>query len=180
MTAIATFILEDGICTRVCRAIMPLRMRVSISAIGSVMFIAQTLLAALPARLRHARQLATERQLAEADAANAELAHVGAGPAADVAAVVLLHAKLGLALGFDNHRDLRHRCPLQGERPGFGGVPRLSGFRSLSPVLAGDIRHCPAQTPGVTPARCGWSRAARFNDMILLGGCPDAPTLGVA
>src|SRR2546428_12848989 len=47
-----------------------------------------------PARLRHARQLALERALAEADAAEAELAHVRAWPAADLAAVVRLHLEL--------------------------------------------------------------------------------------
>ena len=59
--AIATFMFEAGIITRVCRAMIALRTRVSISAIGSVIFTVQALLQEfqepprrLPTRLRHA------------------------------------------------------------------------------------------------------------------------------
>src|SRR5260221_8237435 len=47
-----------------------------------------------PARLRHAGQLAHERALAEADPAQAELAHVPTWAAAHLAAVVALHLEL--------------------------------------------------------------------------------------
>src|SRR5579884_1198308 len=139
MRAMAIFMLEAGIITRVWRAMMALRMRVSMSAMGSVMFMlaGPPGLAALrlPARLGHAGKLATDGPLAEADAAEAELAHVGAGAAADIAAVVPLDLELGLAPGLDDHRSLCHRCPLQGERPGFG-ADWCAGFRALCPALA--------------------------------------------
>src|SRR5260221_122616 len=52
MSAIATFCLEDGMMTSSWPAVVPFRMRVSMSAIGSVMVISTS-----PARLRDARQL---------------------------------------------------------------------------------------------------------------------------
>src|SRR5438093_3141774 len=82
-------------------------MRVSMSAIGSEMFMERYL---LPARLHDAGELAVQRQLAEADAAEAELPHVGARPPAEVAAVVLLDLELWRPLGLDDHRNLSHVC----------------------------------------------------------------------
>src|SRR5437762_2608113 len=55
---------------------------------SGVVIAASVVISFSPARFRHARQLADERALAEADPAQAELAHVGAGPAAHLAAVV--------------------------------------------------------------------------------------------
>ena len=52
----------------------------------------------LPARLAHPGDLPVERHLPEADAAEPELAHEGAGAAAAVAAVVRPDAELRLAL----------------------------------------------------------------------------------
>src|ERR1041384_5424416 len=107
MRAISSFSFDAGMSTRECLAAIALRIRVSMSAIGSV--ITQTpktgvgcwVLGAgakpsgqhlepktqnpslLPARLDDARNLPLERQLAEADAAQLELAQVAAGtPAA--------------------------------------------------------------------------------------------------
>ena len=68
------------------------------SAIGSEMFIVS-----LPARLRDARQLAQERALPEADAAEREPPHVGARPAADEAAVVAADLELRRALRLRDH-----------------------------------------------------------------------------
>src|SRR5260221_1715756 len=134
----ATFILEAGMSTRVWRAMMALRTRVSISAIGSVMFMLRNLLAALPARLGHTGKLTAQRELAEADAADAKLAHIGAGPSTQVAAVVLLHLEPRLASRLHDHRDLGHCCPLQAESPGFGAHASRRFPVPFSRVLAGD------------------------------------------
>jgi hypothetical protein len=72
------------------RAREALRTRVSMSAMGSEMFIG-----VLPARLRDARQLAQERTLPEADAAEREPSHEGSGTPAHEAPVVRLHLVLG-------------------------------------------------------------------------------------
>src|SRR3954454_13772455 len=81
ISAIARLVREAGTMTSVWRARVPLRMRVSMSAIGSDM------LFGLPARLGHAWQLAHQRALAEADAAQAEATHVAARAAAHEASV---------------------------------------------------------------------------------------------
>src|SRR5450755_1900171 len=52
--------------------------------------------ALLPGRLRDPRNVPAQRELTEAQAAQAELAHVSARPAAILAAVVLATGKLGL------------------------------------------------------------------------------------
>src|SRR5205809_3348989 len=62
-----------------------------------------------PARFRHARQLADERALAEADPAQTELAHVRARPAAHLAAVVALRLELRGLLRLEDEALLRHR-----------------------------------------------------------------------
>jgi hypothetical protein len=51
----------------------------------------------LPAGLNHSGNFSPQRQLAEAQAAKAELAQVRTGPAADLAAIVLAAGKLRLA-----------------------------------------------------------------------------------
>src|SRR5262245_36372904 len=104
---------DAGMSTRVCLAVTALRIRVSMSAIGSVM--SQTFesgnwmiwssgngrraapspitllpdysITPLPTALRHACHVTLERQLPEAEAAERELPHVGARPTAQVAAV---------------------------------------------------------------------------------------------
>src|SRR5687768_16716946 len=117
--------------TRVCLAVTALRMRVIMSAIGSVISslsksqipspksqvrtqpnplrlgIWDSGFPVLPGALRHAGDIALERQLAEAEPAQIELAHVGAGPAAQVAAVPVANLVLE-RLGFLG--DLRCRC----------------------------------------------------------------------
>src|SRR4051794_29162499 len=87
--AMASLVREAGTMTSSWRARLALRMRVSMSAMGSEMFIC------LPARLGHARQLAHEGVLAEADAAQRETAHEPARTAADHAAVVPADRELG-------------------------------------------------------------------------------------
>src|SRR5258705_3343417 len=63
------FSLEQGMLTSTCPTIWALRMRVNMSAIGSLMLIA----CSLPARLDHAGHLAAHRQFAQLDAPQAEL-----------------------------------------------------------------------------------------------------------
>src|SRR3990172_10741587 len=70
--AMARLVRDAGKRTSEWRARLPLRMRVSMSAMGSEMFIG------LPARLGYAGQLAHQRAFAETDAAQPEAAHVGA------------------------------------------------------------------------------------------------------
>src|SRR5690242_19904632 len=86
-----------------CSALLALRMRVSMSAIGSV----STVLS-LPARLRHAGNRALVRELAEADPAEAELAEDRARAAAPVAARVVAHLELLWSPLLDDERRFRH------------------------------------------------------------------------
>src|SRR5215831_150950 len=62
----------------------------------------------LPGRLRHPRHFALQRQPAEAQAANAELAQVGARPPADRTAVAVLGRKLGFLVRLGNLCCCRH------------------------------------------------------------------------
>src|SRR5829696_3194039 len=84
MRAISFFRFEDGMSTVSCAAMMPLRIRVRKSAMGSVMLIPGP----LPARLGHAGDVALMGHLAQADPAQAELAVHGARAAALAAARV--------------------------------------------------------------------------------------------
>src|SRR5271163_1735462 len=111
MRAISVFSFEAGTSSFWWRARMELRMRVTKSATGSVKLIlsppfpvrsglrqaaepAGMLLLQLPTRFDNTGDLAPKRQLAEAQAAKAELAQVGARPAAKLAAIVLAAGKL--------------------------------------------------------------------------------------
>src|SRR5881394_46041 len=69
MRAICSFSFEEGISTRSCSALLALRMRVSMSATGSV----NIGLFLLPRALRHARDDALMGELAQADPAEPEL-----------------------------------------------------------------------------------------------------------
>src|SRR5829696_2512897 len=102
MRAISFFRFEDGMSTVSCAAWMPLRIRVRKSAMGSVIDMA------LPARLRHAGDEAVVRELAQADAADPELAvHGPRTPAAAAARMgargVLRRARLAHPLGCLGH-----------------------------------------------------------------------------
>src|SRR5687768_11547082 len=105
--AIATFIFEEGIATASCLEDTAFRMRVSISAIGSVMFTAKL---SLPARLGHAGDLPLQRELAEANAAHSKLPDEPARPAAETAAVALAGRELVRPGGPDDGRNLCHAC----------------------------------------------------------------------
>src|SRR5438128_8974541 len=103
MRAMSAFSREAGISTRVCLATTALRIRVNMSAIGSVIaprtshYAPRT--SSSPATLRDARDVPFEREPAEAQAAQPEFAHIGARPAAQVAAVAEPHLELR-RLGF--------------------------------------------------------------------------------
>src|SRR3990170_5140086 len=122
--AIATFSLEAGTLVKSCLDEVALRMRVSMSAMGSVTFMAGSLSAlgpepsgspsrrttnsSLPARLLDARQLTLQGQPSEADAAEGEEAHVRPRPPAKAATVLLPRLVLGRPLRPDDLRCLGH------------------------------------------------------------------------
>src|SRR5687768_15161347 len=95
---------EAGMSTFSCSARLAFRMRVRRSAMGSVIMSRPL----LPARLDHARNLALEGQLPEAEPAAFELAQVPAGPATELAAAVRARLELGHTLRLHDERDLRH------------------------------------------------------------------------
>src|SRR3990170_3421868 len=128
MRAISRLVRDAGTTTSVWRARDALRTRVSMSAIGSEMFIGP-----LPARLGDARQLAQERALPEADAAEREPPDKGSGPAAHGAAVVALDLVLGGPLCLGDHRFLGHVSP----SPRLRGEGHAEEFEKLLRFLVG-------------------------------------------
>src|SRR5829696_1199714 len=127
MRASSFFSLDEGISTVSWAAMIPLRIRVRKSAMGSVM------LMPLPARLGHARDVALVRHLPQADAAQAELLVDGARTAALAAArvrpgLVLRRARRTHDLGGLCHeflsRFLRPRRPGRSRTRSRPDVPR--------------------------------------------------------
>src|SRR5215217_3771670 len=102
MRAISAFSPDAGISTSSWAAWMPLRIRVRKSAIGSVIDTRS------PARLRHAGDEALVRELAQADAAQPELAVHRPGAPAAAAAAVRPRGVLGRAVGPHDHGCLGH------------------------------------------------------------------------
>src|SRR5579872_852523 len=132
--------------TRSCSALLALRMRVSMSATGSV-----SIVSLLPAALRHAGNRALVRQLAQADPAEAELAIHRAWAAAAVAAQMDPRRELLRALGLDDQRLLGHALLLPSpiltgerkaergeERKGLVVVLRGGRDRDVEPADVGD------------------------------------------
>src|SRR5690242_3197447 len=113
-----------------CSALLALRMRVSMSAIGSV-----STVSLLPARLRHAGNRALVREFAQADAAEPELAEHRARPAAPVAARVAARLELLGSPLLDDERRLRHYC-LPSPSPANGRPRACSSARACSSVSA--------------------------------------------
>src|SRR5574344_906458 len=62
----------------------------------------------LPAGFANAGQLAAQRHIAEADTADAELTHEGAGTATNRTAIVAARGELGLAGSLDFKGSTRH------------------------------------------------------------------------
>src|SRR5262249_7862056 len=119
MRAISALSRDAGMSTRVCLAVTALRIRVSMSAIGSVIFLGSQLSAFsrgrpegrpathdLPAAFRDAGDVPFDGQLPEAQASKRDRAHVGARTAAQMAAVAQPDLELRLLLFL---RDLRCR-----------------------------------------------------------------------
>src|SRR5918997_4974073 len=117
MRAISAFSREAGISTSSCAAWMPLRIRVRKSAMGSVIDMRS------PARLRHAGDLALVGELAQADAAQPELAVDRTRAPAAPAAAVRPRGVLGRAVGPHDHGCLGH---LLSRSPGYAGTGSLS------------------------------------------------------
>src|SRR3954454_8529561 len=91
MVASATFCFDDGMRTSSCIAVLALRMRVSMSAMGSVIMMRSS-----PTRLGHAGNLTRVGHVAKAHTAQTELAVHRTRPAALAAAVVAAHLVLRL------------------------------------------------------------------------------------
>src|SRR3954469_24320273 len=104
MRAISVFSFEFGISARSCSALLALRMRVSMSATGSVSILSLL----LPRALGHARDDALMGELPQADAAEPELLEHGARAPAAVAAGVVAHLELRGAGGLHPQRLLGH------------------------------------------------------------------------
>src|SRR5215831_13333678 len=85
-----TLTFEDGTPTAVFPTAWALRIRVSMSAMGSVMLMRSIL---LPARLGQSGNLASQRDLAQLVAREAELAEDAARPAGELAAVAKAHRR---------------------------------------------------------------------------------------
>src|SRR5689334_2161760 len=107
MRAISSLSLEEGSSTRSCSALLALRMRVSMSATGSVIMARSP----LPGAFRHAGDDALVGELPQADPAEPELLEHRARPAALVAAAVPAHLVLRRAPGLRDQRFLRHLVP---------------------------------------------------------------------
>src|SRR4051812_42637283 len=95
MRAISTLSFEVGISVRSCSALLALRMRVSMSATGSV-----SISSLLPRALRHARDDALVGEFPQADPAEPELLEDGTRTPAAVAAGVVAHLELRGPCGF--------------------------------------------------------------------------------
>src|ERR687891_2386450 len=126
MRAISCFIREVGIEAVACRARFAFRIRVSMSAIGSV-----STFVLLPARLRHSGHGALVRELAQADPAEAEPAIHGARTAALRAARVLAHPEFRLSRLLDDERLLGHELV----RPSLSGERHAERAEQRAPVL---------------------------------------------
>src|SRR4051794_1759800 len=117
--AISRFSPLAGISTVSCAAMIPLRIRVRKSAIGSVIDTARS-----PTRLGHAGDHAVVRQLAQTQAADAELAIDGARTPATATTRVRARLVLGRALGGDDLGCLCHSASSL-SRDGLAGVEAL-------------------------------------------------------
>src|SRR5574338_1112482 len=133
MAASASFCLEDGMDTSSCIAVLALRMRVSMSAIGSVMVMVAT---SSPARLGHARDLPGVDHVAQADPAELELAVHRVRTAALLATRVGPDLELGLAVGLVDESLLGHGgyCPSR-----LNGKPKASSRALPSALVRGVV-----------------------------------------
>src|SRR3954453_23522369 len=145
--------------TRRCPAEQAFRMRVSISATGSVRLIPSF---PLPAGLAHARDFSPQGELTETDAAETELPQYRARPPAPLAAADGANLELGRALGTLDPGGLRHvtlpfagsprgmATPARGAAPSPGRRGRWTS-RWLCPSR-GSSRPCRNRSPGRSSA----------------------------
>src|SRR5436853_7479719 len=115
-----------------------LRTRVSMSATGSVILISCSVL--LPTGFAHAGNFPAQRELAETNAAQPELAERPPAATAPLAPVIGPHLELRLPLDLLHPRLLRHPMspmrPRRGPRPG-----RASPARAAGPGRCRPARH---------------------------------------
>src|SRR5579871_2545108 len=140
---------EAGTSTLGWRAARPLRIRVSMSAMGSVVVIIVNLPAGsfLPASLGHAGDFSGQRQLPETDPAQFEFAEIPARPAAAEAAVAMPAGQLRRLLGL-----LHGELFVTGDFSGSGHVsPRV-----LTPAWAGRRTAYPDVSAAPGPRRRSW------------------------
>src|SRR5437764_250828 len=104
--AISTLSFDEGSSTRSWCDWIPLRIRVNISATGSVIDILES--SVLPACFGHAGDVTAERELPKTDPAKLKLAQVATWAPADLAAILRPGHELGLALRLDDHRRFCH------------------------------------------------------------------------
>src|SRR4030042_249638 len=105
--AINIFVLEAGTRTDSCLATSALRIRGSISEIGSVKLIS-TPQEQSPARFPHSGNLTLKRQFPEANTAQPKLTNICPGTTAELATIVLLYSLFRSTLRFFNLRCLSH------------------------------------------------------------------------
>src|SRR5882672_9946919 len=108
----SVFSFDAGTSTFAWREAMALRMRVSISAIGSDVVIPGCPPAPSPARFNHAGHLTGERQSAETDAAQFKFPEISARPSATQTAVAMTAAQLGHLAGL-RYRQFFVSCNLR-------------------------------------------------------------------
>src|SRR3954453_15044108 len=134
--ASATLSFDDGISVRSCIAMFALRIRVSMSAIGSVIVIGPP---PSPRCLGHARDLARVRELAQTDPAETELAVHRTRPPAPAAPRIGAHLELGRALLLVDQRLLGHRYPCASRRNGNpsarSNAPPSSSVRAVEQMV---------------------------------------------
>src|SRR5262245_66182482 len=117
ISASRTLSFEEGMSTFSCSATLPLRMRASMSATGSVTIaIGRSPSGRLPGGLHHARNLTLQRQVPEADPAQLELAEIPARAPAQPATRVGAHLELRRPALLVDQRRLRHDFALRPTR----------------------------------------------------------------
>src|SRR3989449_9777752 len=124
--------------TRRCPAWQALRTRVSMSATGSITLISRSVL--LPTGFTHAGNFPAQRELAETNAAQPELAERAPAAAAALAPVVAPHLELRLPLDFLHPRLLRHDSLVSYATTATGASPRKGIPSSRSRARAGSSR----------------------------------------
>src|SRR5882672_4637163 len=155
MLAIASFKVEWGMSVRGWRARTAFLMRVSMSAIGSVIAPSRfrpvmPAAAASPARLRHAGDQPLERQAPEADPAHLEAAQEPPSPPASLAAIAEADGVLLLLL----------HCR----------YPGLRRHRLVPCLLSPGGRASPGASGGSSPPRRSWRWSPRSRSCR--GPCP--------